>query len=120
MPVRPAALANGLVGVRTTRETYEFLDRLKKYHTKVRGLKLEVTGKRWIDLNADNDLELDATKIDALLKLLRETLGEGEASLGAASLVFANGADLQDWVAEVRTQIKAGEVEQSANLADAA
>jgi hypothetical protein len=37
---------------------------------------------------------------------------EGEVSLEAMSLHFPTGQDLLNWVAEVRTEIKPGEVTQ--------
>ncbi len=118
-PKLPAIWKRSL-SAKTTKETYEFLDRLKKCKASVRGLKLEVAGKHWLDLNAANELELDADRIGALLKLMRETLGEGEASLSAQALCFTSGADLNDWVTDVKTQIKTGEVHQFTPLADAA
>lgn len=44
---------------------------------------------------------------------LRKLQGSGQVQLGAAALHFGLGQDLLDWVEEVRTELKAGEVIQS-------
>lgn len=99
----------------TTRETFEFLDRLQKISACVRGLGVTVHGKQWLELNSSDTFDFHRGAIDKLLTPLREVVGEGEVQLTAEALVFELGKDLIDWVAADHTTLKPGEVEQTAS-----
>ncbi|MBE7157121.1 MAG: DUF499 domain-containing protein [Rhodospirillales bacterium] len=101
----------------TTKETYEFIAQLKKHGAQASGgVRITVAGKRWLETSAAEAVRLSADQIESLIKPLRELLGEGQVEVSAASLIFGKGRDLQDWVADAKTQLKPAEVEQPATL----
>jgi len=96
----------------TTKESYEFLARLKKYQVTVSGVKVFISGTNWLELTMDENLTLDGDKIENAVNYLRSLLNDGEVEIDAPQLHFPSGQLLLDWVAEVRTQINSYEVEQ--------
>jgi hypothetical protein len=96
----------------TTREAYELLERMKKYDASVRSPHATVHGDHWLDLSFDERLEIKADRLEIAIEHLRGLIGEGQVALGAPVLVFPSGQHLLNWVAEVRTELKPGEVEQ--------
>jgi hypothetical protein len=71
-----------------------------------------VVEKSWAELNLDEKLLLNAEQLNKTIGQLRSLLGGGEVSIEAMSIHFPSGQHLLDWVAEVKTEIKPGEVEQ--------
>jgi hypothetical protein len=98
----------------TTRESFEFLDRLQKVSASVRGLRITVHGKEWLELTSSDSFLMTRSAVDKLLAPLRETVGQGEVQLTAEALAFELGKDLLDWIAADRVALKPGEVEQPA------
>ena len=96
----------------TTQETYELINLLKKHRASLPAAKIAVIGQCWVELNLDEKLLLDAARLEEIIEQLRKLVPEGEVSLEAMSLHFPAGQDLLNWVAEVRTEIKPGEVKQ--------
>lgn len=96
----------------TTKESYEFLARLKKYQVIASGVKVFISGTNWLELAIDENLTLDGDKIEEAVNYLRSLLSDGEVEIDAPQLHFPTGQLLLDWVAEVRTQIHSYEVEQ--------
>jgi len=97
----------------TTQETYELINLLKKHRATLPAAKIAVIGQCWAELNLDEKLLLDAAKLEEIIEQLRSLVVEGEVSLEAMSIHFATGQDLLNWVAEVKTEIKPGEVKQA-------
>jgi len=97
----------------TTRETFEFLDRIQKISASVRGLRITAHGKEWLELTSSDGFQVTRAVIDKLLTPMREVVGQGEVQLTAEGLVFELGKDLLDWVAADRITLKPGEVEQA-------
>jgi len=110
-PVRPAIWRREHI-TRTTRDTYGLLGRLKKYQATLPVAKIMVVEKNWAELNLDEKLILNAEQLEETIGQLRGLVGGGEVSLEAMSIHFPTGRHLLDWVAEVKTEIKPGEVEQ--------
>jgi hypothetical protein len=96
----------------TTKDSYELLGRLEKYQATLPVAKLMVVEKSWAELNLDEKLLLNAEQLNKTIGQLRSLLGGGEVSIEAMSIHFPSGQHLLDWVAEVKTEIKPGEVEQ--------
>ncbi|MEW6540808.1 MAG: DUF499 domain-containing protein [Bacillota bacterium] len=96
----------------TTKEAYEFLARLKKHKGVVPGPRILVSGQSWVELTFDHKLELTGDKVEAAVEHLRGLLDEGQVNIEAMFIRFPTGQNLLDWVAEVKTEIQAGEVEQ--------
>lgn len=78
-------------------------------------MRATVAGKNWLETTADEKFPLDGAQIEALLKSLREVMTEGQAEFETAALFFEKGQNLLDWVAEVKTELKPGEIAQEVN-----
>lgn len=79
---------------------------------------ITVGENRWIDVTAEGSVALDSENIESILQCVRGNLGEGQVELRAQKLRFPNGQQLLDWVAEVHTEIKPGELEQQQSDTD--
>jgi hypothetical protein len=97
---------------KTTQETYEFLDRLRKYQVTVPGPRVDIAGQHWLELTCDDRLALSAEQLEEVINHLRGLLCEGQVALEARALYFPTGQQLLDWVADVRTELQPEEVEQ--------
>ena len=97
---------------KTTKESYEFLARLKKYEAAVPGPRVRIVGQHWLELTFDSRLALDAEKLETAIDHLRSLLSEGQVDIDALALKFPTGQHLLDWVKEIKTEIKPQEVEQ--------
>lgn len=101
----------------TTRESYEFLERLRKYNVQAKGPRINITGegshaRKWVDLQTSDDNKCGADLIDRVLTVLREMQPEGQVQIEANELLFPTGQDLLGWVEEVKTTLHVGEVKQ--------
>ena len=111
-PVKPAIWRREHTPT-TTKETFDFLSLVKKHDASMSITRLAVIGdERFADLNLDGQMQLGAEKIEEVIKHLRGLLSEGEVNLEASSVSFPAGQNLLDWVADVKTKIEPGEVEQ--------
>ena len=97
---------------RTTKESYEFLDRAKKHEVSLCVPHLTVAGKNWIELQVDEKVYLTPEQLEKTLETLRGLLADGQVDIDAKALRFEAGQNLLDWVVEAKTEIKPGEVEQ--------
>lgn len=101
----------------TTRESYEFLERLRKYKVEAKGTHISITGegphaREWVDLQTSSDNKYNANLIERVLVVLREMQPEGQVQLEAEELLFPTGQDLLGWAEEVKTTLQVGEVRQ--------
>ncbi|KJR41394.1 hypothetical protein MCHI_002707 [Candidatus Magnetoovum chiemensis] len=99
---------------KNTDESYQFLNRLRRYEVLLFGPVITVNGagNKWIELRVDYELFLDADKIKNVLEHIRALLDEGQVSIEVDTLKFKTGQKLYDWVAEVKTEIKQDEIKQ--------
>jgi hypothetical protein len=97
----------------STGECYKFMEIAKKYGAEVGGMRLTVAkDNHWIELNTSEE---DYRGIDQLTKcadLIKQFLPEGNLSLDVSSLNFDTGQQLLDMIAEMKTELKEGEVRQ--------
>ena len=110
-PLRPV-LWRRAAKADTTKESYELLAQLKKHSATAPGVRVTIHGTRWVELTTDDKLEIVPDRLEEVLKPLREILGEGDVRLEASAIHFAAGQNLLDWVAEQKTSILPGEVQQ--------
>jgi len=100
----------------STQETYSFLDMLDRYHGLVEGLQLTIGGQggvhEWLELASSEQLQTSPEQIKEALSPLRNIQTEGQVQLTTASIYFATGQDLLDWVAERRLALYPGDVVQ--------
>jgi hypothetical protein len=101
----------------STKETYEIIERAKKYKAVFSGVKVTIMGEggnnEWIELNTYQEKQITPELVEECLAVLRKLQGSGQVQLGAAALHFGLGQDLLDWVEDVKATLKPGEVKQS-------
>jgi hypothetical protein len=97
---------------RSTKDTYEFLDRLKKHSATAVGPRVTLSGQRYIELNFDPKLEPTPEQIEESTRVLRSILSDSEVWLETQAVRFPTGQALNDWIAEVKTELKPNEVVQ--------
>jgi len=103
-------------GYNSTKETYEFLESMKKFHVVASGLTLTITGemgnKDWIELRMSQNKQASPESLEECLGVLRELQTSGQVQIQAEKLYFESGQDLLDWIEEARTELQPGEVSQ--------
>ncbi|MCI0728575.1 MAG: DUF499 domain-containing protein [Chloroflexi bacterium] len=103
-------------GFNTTRDSYDFLARLKKYGAQVSGLIINISGeagdKDWIELLAYEHKRADPAVVEECLETLRKLQTTGQVQLAAQAIHFEQGQALLDWVEEIKTTLQPGEVKQ--------
>jgi hypothetical protein len=98
--------------INTTKETYEFIEQLEKYHGKASGINLLVVGKNWVELTVDDSLPLSGKEIKKAIESLREIYADGQVGINTKSLVFDTGQDLKDLADAKKIMIDMDEVAQ--------
>ena len=115
-PKRPAQWMRP-IDIQSTKESYECIERAKKYQAVFAGVKVTIMGeggdKEWIELQTYQEKLASPNLVEEVLASLRKLQGSGQVQLGAAGLHFSQGQELLDWVEEVKTTLKPGEVKQS-------
>ena len=100
----------------STKDSYDFLARLGKHNAQVSGLSITISGegsnRDWVELNMYEGKHVAPDLIEECLEALRKLQDSGQVRLTAEALHFATGQGLLDWVEEVKTALKAGEVKQ--------
>jgi hypothetical protein len=103
-------------GLSSTRDSYEFLERLKKHQAQVSGVTITISGesgdKEWIELTMYENKRVDPARIEECLEALRKLQTTGQVQLVAEALHFEIGQDLLDWVEEIKGTLQPGEVKQ--------
>ena len=99
---------------KTTQESYEFINRLKKFSSLVPGPRIIIsyTSDQWLELIYGNNISLNGQKIEETIETLRQFLPEGQVSVEAQSIFFERGQLFYDWIADVKTEFKDDEVVQ--------
>ncbi|MDX2005592.1 MAG: DUF499 domain-containing protein [Meiothermus sp.] len=98
-----------------TKESYEFLERMKKYKVLACGVVVNLTGSTqdWIELSISESRKLSAEQIEKALEGIRAINPEANVSIDVQQLDFTQGQDLQDWAAEIKTTVNEKEVKQN-------
>lgn len=96
-----------------TKETYDFLARVKKYQVAVVAPTIGITSQpHWLELTFDDKLQIEIEQLEDTINYLRGFLAEGQVSINVNELQFTTGQRLLDWVAEVKAEIKPKEIKQ--------
>ena len=97
----------------STGETYQFLEAAKKHGAELGGARLTIAkDARWIELNTPDDAFHAVGRFEHGADLLKEFIPEGVLSIDIGSLKFDSGQQLLDMVADLKTELKEGEVRQ--------
>jgi hypothetical protein len=97
---------------RVTSESYRFMDMLKAHEARISGCRVQVTGDRWAELTMHETIELDAVNLYVGVEAVRKLFADGQLGIEASAIHFDRGQHFLDWLNEVKTEIKPGEVEQ--------
>jgi hypothetical protein len=115
-PKRPAVWTRPFDST-STKETYEWIERAKKHQATFSGVKVTIMGeggdKEWIELQTYQEKQVSPELVEECLVALRKLQGSGQVQLGGAAIHFTLGQELLDWVEEVKTTLRTGEVKQS-------
>ncbi|PIP07168.1 MAG: hypothetical protein CO012_07245 [Syntrophobacterales bacterium CG_4_8_14_3_um_filter_49_14] len=96
-----------------TGETYKFLETAKKYGAELGGVCLTVMrDTRWIQLSTSDNSYHAIGHFEQGAELLKEFVTDGALSIDVGSLKFDSGQQLLDMVADLKTEVKEGEVSQ--------
>ena len=97
----------------TTGETYQFFEIAKKYSAELGGVTLIVAREaRWIQLSTPDDAFHLIQHFEHGADVLKEFVPDGVLSIDVSSLQFDSGQELLDMVAELKTVLQEGEVQQ--------
>lgn len=114
-PKTPAVWMRAL-DMQSTKETYEAIDRAKKFKASFVGIRITISGDSgnhdWLELNTFQEKVVTPELVEECLDMLRKLQGNGQVQLAAEALSFNLGQDLLDWVTDVKTALKPGEVKQ--------
>jgi hypothetical protein len=97
----------------STGETFQFLETAKKHGAEPGGVRLTIAkDSRWIELNTPDDTFHAIEHFEHGADVLKEFIPEGVLSIDVGSLKFDSGQQLLDMVADLKTELKEGEVRQ--------
>jgi hypothetical protein len=97
----------------STAETFQLLEQLVRHRAELAGYVLTTArGEHWVELRAAEELRMPAEKARAQADFLTDLIAGGSLSLDVDSLAFGRGQELLDLVAELRTELRPGEVRQ--------
>jgi hypothetical protein len=115
-PKRPVVWARTF-NFSSTKESYEHIERAKKHKATFSGVSIMIMGEggdnEWIELQTYQEKKVTPELLEETLTALRKLQGSGQVQLGSTGLHFELGQNLLDWIVEVKTELKAGEVKQS-------
>jgi hypothetical protein len=96
----------------TTRESYELMRLIKKYHAKVYGVRATVSGANYVEMAFDPNFRVSGDNLEGSVEHLRSLLEEGQVSIRVEKTVFEKGQFFMDWIAEIKSEVKPDEVVQ--------
>jgi flavodoxin len=114
-PLHPAVWKRAFE-YKSTKDTYETIERAKKYKASFSGVKVTIMGeggdKEWIELQTYQEKLISPDLLEECLTMLRKLQGSGQVHLNVEALHFDLGQDLLGWVEEIKTTLIDGEVKQ--------
>jgi hypothetical protein len=100
----------------STKDSYDWLARLKKHRANPVGLMIMIGGesgaKEWLELTMFEDKHVAPGLVEECLEPLRKIQSEGQVKLESRAVHFETGQDLLEWVEEIKTTLKPNEVKQ--------
>ena len=97
----------------STGESYKFLETAKKYGAELGSVRLTIMrDTRWIELSTPEDIHYAIPHFERGAGILKEFIPDGNLSVDIGSLKFDSGQQLLDMVAELKTELKEGELRQ--------
>jgi len=96
----------------TTKEAYDFLNRMQKLDATAKGPRITVDSDDWVELAFDQDMEVDGETLEEATEYVRGLIDDGEVSLDVDALHFERGQQLRDWAEDAKTELNPDEVQQ--------
>lgn len=98
----------------TTKESFEMIERLKKFDSvaTIHKISVVVNLEKWVEFCADQNIRLKPEQIEKIVATLREIYSDGQVAIDFAELAFPSGQHLLDFAADIRQNVKSGEVVQ--------
>jgi hypothetical protein len=97
----------------STGETYQLLEIAKKHGAELGGVRLAIAREaRWVEMNTPDDAYHAIPQIERAADLLKEFIPEGILSIDISGLKFDSGQQLLDLVADLKTELREGEIIQ--------
>jgi Protein of unknown function (DUF499)/Chitobiase/beta-hexosaminidase C-terminal domain len=111
-PQKPAVLKRHLTRD-STGETYQFLETAARHSARLGGIRIDVgRDSRFVSLNTDDKTFQDASDVRELARRLMAIIEGGNLTLETERIQFNRGQELLDMIADLKTALKPGEVEQ--------
>ncbi len=74
-------------------------------------LHIQVLGQRWVDLSLEDSIRLGGARMEQEVEQLRGLVEEGQVTIEAKALHFPTGAQLLDYVEDIKAQLLRSEIE---------
>jgi len=99
-----------------TRNSYEFLERMKRLEVKALGPLIRIggegAGREWLELSMFEAKQVDPALIEEALQVLRRLQTTGQVQFEVDALWFPTGQSLADWAEEVRATLRQDDIRQ--------
>ncbi|MCS3700351.1 hypothetical protein GGQ20_001660 [Salinibacter ruber] len=96
----------------TTKEAYDFLNRMQKWDAVAKGPRITVDSDEWVELAFDQEMEIGGERLEEATEYVRGLIDDGEVSLNVDALRFERGQQLRDWAEDAKADLNPDEVEQ--------
>lgn len=96
----------------TTRETYDFLDRMDRWQAAAQGPRITADADAWAELAFDRSLTVDGDTLRDAVEYVHSLIDDSAVTLHVDALHFHEGQDLHEWVADVKTELTPDEIDQ--------
>lgn len=113
-PARPVTWQHRHANL-TARSAFEFMERLGKFQATAYGVTIDVQAnddKQEINYASAESFGLQGEEFEKLVKQLQSTMQGSQVFLTIERLRFARGQQLLDWIAEAKSKLQPGEVDQ--------
>lgn len=89
-----------------TLESYHLLDLLDQHKGLASGLKVEITGNEWIEVQLQDKVTLSGKALRNLVETLRGLVSAGQVGLSVEKIHFDRGQQLLDWANAEKVELK--------------
>ncbi|MCU7550395.1 DUF499 domain-containing protein [Chitinophagaceae bacterium LB-8] len=97
----------------STQETYDFFEKAKKHDAQLYLSLVSVQGASWVELSMNDELLVNPLQLEEVVGKIRENIfGEGQVCAEVAAMQFPSGQKFEDYLHEIKTELKHNEVEQ--------
>ncbi len=95
-----------------TLESYSFLDSLREHGGRASGLKVEITGTEWAELQLQEKVAPEEARLREAVEVLRALVTGGQVGIQATCIQFARGQQLLDWASAAKLELSDKEWKQ--------